>query len=133
MLDRVGRDDDVADVHAVVERTCHPCVDDLRAAEVVDERVRADSGVYLAHPAFHDDDFLFPECALAEIHARNRNRSLRACRRFQRVDFCVHGAYDADDLVCARWSASRLLAARRWLPACGAPHQACQYEHAYQN
>ena len=90
---------DIADIDARIKRSADAGVHDGRCAEAVYERVGAKGGIHHAHAAFHDGNGMIAEAAGREGHSGLRflgDVARLPHEALQRVDFDVHGPYDAD-------------------------------------
>ena len=71
-------------------------IDDLRASEIIDQGIRADTGIDLAHAAFDDHDLLFAELSLTEPHPGELFLARHLRGLFQALHLDVHRADDTD-------------------------------------
>ena len=96
VLDSVGRNDDITDVDLIIQRTGNAGVDDLCTVKIVDQRVRADTGIHLAHTALDDDDRFFSQLTFTELHLRDLLRFCDLRGFLEGIDLHIHRADDTD-------------------------------------
>ena len=90
-------DYNVADIDVVVERAGNAGVDQVSDVKAVDQDLRADCSVHLAHTALDDDDVGIVKAPDVELHAGFFNNCIGShFFRGELFDFKIHSSDNAD-------------------------------------